>query len=74
MLKLMLGGECAICGYDKCIDALHFHHVDPSTKLFNISQSMSRKMEDLEREVRKCILLCANCHQEWHSKEWNKRI
>ena len=70
-LKIMKGGECAICGYRACQAALQFHHVDPSTKAFNISQSMSRSMDDLEAEVSKCILLCANCHTEWHEKEWN---
>ena len=30
----LLGGKCCICGYDKCIDALVFHHRDPSIKEF----------------------------------------
>jgi len=31
------GGQCEICGYFKCIDALEFHHKDPTQKNFNIS-------------------------------------
>lgn len=28
------GGKCCICGYNKCIEALEFHHLDPSQKDF----------------------------------------
>ena len=26
------GGKCAKCSYDKCSDALEFHHLDPTQK------------------------------------------
>ena len=32
------GGKCEICGYDKCISALEFHHIDPDTKDFGIGE------------------------------------
>ena len=32
----LLGGKCCICGYDKCIDALEFHHKDSSIKEFKL--------------------------------------
>lgn len=28
------GGCCALCGYNNCVSALEFHHVDPSKKRF----------------------------------------
>lgn len=31
------GGKCQVCGYDKCNDALDFHHLDPTEKDFSIS-------------------------------------
>jgi hypothetical protein len=31
------GGECSICGYNKCVAALEFHHLNPSEKDFTIS-------------------------------------
>ena len=31
------GGRCALCGYDRCVAALHFHHLDPSSKQFHLS-------------------------------------
>jgi len=63
------GGRCQICGYDKCIDALHFHHVNPADKKWCPSDAINKhKYEDTVKELEKCILLCANCHAEVHSK------
>jgi len=59
------GGNCEKCGYNKCIDALEFHHLDPSEKDFSISDK-SWSLERLKKEVDKCILICANCHRELH--------
>src|SRR6185436_15823652 len=59
------GGKCSMCGYDKCIQALHFHHLDPSTKLFEISgKGQTYSIERMRKEVEKCVLLCSNCHTE----------
>jgi transposase len=58
------GGGCAICGYDRCVAALHFHHVDPSTKRFNVRSGNTQSLERLRDEARKCVLLCSNCHAE----------
>lgn len=62
------GGKCEICGYDKCIDALEFHHKDPACKDFSISaKGYTRSWDAVEKELSKCILLCANCHREVHA-------
>jgi transposase len=61
------GGSCAICGYSKCAAALHFHHLDPGTKRFNVRSGNTRSLEQLRREARKCVLLCSNCHAEVES-------
>lgn len=69
------GGKCEICGYDKCISALEFHHVDEDKKEFSISESsFSIGMDSLKKEADKCILVCANCHREIHEKERNKLL
>lgn len=60
-----LGGRCNICGYDKCPSAFDFHHIDPTEKDFVISSKTS--WEAIEPELRKCVLLCANCHREVHA-------
>jgi len=61
------GGCCEICGYNKCVTALDFHHKDPKTKDFTIS-GKSYSFERLKNEVDKCILVCSNCHSEIHEE------
>lgn len=68
------GGKCEICGYDKCIDALEFHHLNPDEKEFGISCGDTRSLKKLKAEVDKCIMVCANCHREIHAKEREKKI
>jgi transposase-like protein len=59
------GGRCSACGYDRCIAALQFHHVEPSQKSFTLSaRGVTRGIDLAREEARKCILLCANCHAE----------
>jgi Helix-turn-helix domain len=59
------GGQCLICGYDRYVGALQFHHLDPGTKSFNLAQNgVTRALEQARAEARKCVLLCANCHAE----------
>ena len=61
------GGSCEICGYNKCIEALEFHHLEPNKKDFTISNH-SYSSKRMKEEVDKCILLCSNCHREEHFK------
>lgn len=63
------GGKCVICGYDRCNRALEFHHLDPNTKLMNLSSSRisSSAWEKVKSEIDKCILVCSNCHKEIES-------
>ena len=58
------GGCCAVCGYDRCVINLHFHHVDPGTKSFGITVARGKSLEAYREEARKCVLVCANCHGE----------
>jgi len=59
------GGACALCGYDRCVRALHFHHIDPETKEFGISRrGFTRSIQQMREEAAKCVLLCSNCHAE----------
>ena len=59
-IKLELG--CARCGYNEHPAALHFDHRNPEEKSFTVSQDPKRKWEDIEAEIAKCDVLCANCH------------
>lgn len=60
------GGKCQICGYDRCINALEFHHVNPEEKDFTISGG-TKSFDTLKPEIDKCILVCSNCHREIHA-------
>lgn len=68
-LKMESGGKCKICGYDKCLDALDFHHLNPSIKDGGVN-SMIRQagIAKAKTEAEKCLLVCSNCHRELHSK------
>ena len=68
MLVQYKGGKCERCGYNKCIRALEFHHLDPSQKDFGVSTCLTMDMSSLKQEVDKCILLCSNCHAEVHQE------
>ena len=58
------GGACRVCGYDRCVVNLHFHHVDPSTKSFRMSIASGKSIATYREEAKKCALVCANCHGE----------
>lgn len=67
-LQGLLGGKCQRCGNDDS-RVLDFDHVDPMTKELLISQSYNKPLSQLEAEIAKCRLLCANCHRiaTWES-------
>lgn len=66
--------RCQKCDYNKCIKALHFHHIDPTQKDFNIGevvQSASYKSKEgipkyIIEELSKTVVLCSNCHFTEH--------
>jgi len=64
------GGKCQHCGYDRCVGALEFHHIDRNTKLFGISfNGLTRSWERTKNELDKCVLICSNCHKEIHASQ-----
>jgi len=67
------GGKCIKCEYSKCIEALEFHHIDPSQKDFSLSSTgVTRSWDSIKKELDKCILVCSNCHREIHFGQRNK--
>ena len=67
------GGKCEICGYDKCLDALEFHHLNPEEKEFGLTKGCTLNFDEMKNEADKCILVCANCHREIHFKQNEER-
>jgi predicted HNH restriction endonuclease len=65
----LLGGKCKKCGYNKCIKALTFHHL--GGKDASVSRLSCRSgWKTIEEEIKKCIILCLNCHMELHADEY----
>jgi 5-methylcytosine-specific restriction endonuclease McrA len=65
MLVAEAGGSCRLCGYDRFLGALQFHHLDPSAKRLGISANgLTLSVEAVRQEAMKCVLLCSNCHAE----------
>ena len=61
--------SCTKCGFNH-IAALDFHHEDPSTKLGNVHRFISNgQFKKAYEEIKKCIVLCANCHRIYHHDE-----
>lgn len=61
------GAKCSICGYDKCVAALDFHHTNMDEKEFNLSsRNLKFDWEKIKEELDKCVVVCANCHRELH--------
>lgn len=67
------GGKCEICGYNKNLAALEFHHINPEEKEFQLDlrHLSNTNLDKLEKEINKCQLLCANCHREIHNLHFN---
>lgn len=57
----LLGGQCAKCG---ATESLSFDHIDPSTKEFNIGHLLNHSEKKILKELKKCQLLCFNCHEK----------
>jgi len=61
--------ECKIKYNGVNSNIFDFHHVNPEEKLFNIMQGLNcKRLEDVYKEIKKCILLCSNCHRIKHHK------
>jgi hypothetical protein len=59
------GGRCVICGYDRYVGGLAFHHLDRATKVTGLAhRGRALAIATLREEAKKCVLLCHNCHAE----------
>ena len=69
-----LGGKCNKCG-ETDMFKLHFHHIDPTQKEFQISKITAHvPWPIIKQEIDKCVLLCANCHTSLHSEDSRKKF
>jgi len=63
------GGCCEICGYNRNLAALVFHHTKEKNFGLDMRSFANRKSEVLDAELEKCQLLCHNCHTEIHNPD-----
>lgn len=68
------GKSCVRCGESR-VACLDFHHVDPSTKRFALAtaRNVGLSLETILEEIKKCIVLCANCHRVEHDGAFANR-
>jgi len=61
---------CMKCGEDHP-SCLQFHHRDREEKSFTISNAVLRGtgVKTLIKEIKKCDVLCVNCHAKLHWRE-----
>ncbi len=57
--------ECKRCG-ENHIACLEFHHLDPNKKEYEIASKIKHSFQKLKKEIKKCIVLCSNCHRKEH--------
>ena len=58
--------KCMICEIESNMPIYELHHHDQDGKETNISSIMHHSWSKVENELRKCILVCANCHRMLH--------
>jgi len=70
-MRKTLGGKCIVCGFDKYQCSLDIHHLNPAEKDISFATSRGWTYERIDEEMKKCILLCKNCHSALHCNEIN---
>lgn len=68
-IVISMGGKCQVCGYNRCNSALELHHINPKEKEMTFGRLRSNcfSWNKVVIELRKCVLLCSNCHKEVHA-------
>lgn len=64
----ILGGKCVRCGSK---ENLHFDHKNKKQKTLDIAHSIDTKEDILLKEIKKCQLLCKDCHLAKTKEEWD---
>lgn len=63
------GWKCSDCGFEGKPIQYDLHHLDPKQKEYNVAQIYKKATNSPEtflREIKKCVMLCANCHRMRH--------
>lgn len=57
--------KCSRCE-ENHISCLEFHHLDPNEKEYTVASMIKCSFEKIQKEMKKCIVLCSNCHKKLH--------
>lgn len=61
--------KCLYC-QESDIRCLDFHHNDPNIKTEAVSKMIrTASLLNVQKEIEKCIIVCANCHRKIHFKD-----
>lgn len=75
LINQLKDGGCNMCGYNKNYSALQFHHINQDAKEYVISDLYRiGNINKLKEEIKKCVLVCANCHAEIHRPDMMRTI
>jgi hypothetical protein len=68
ILEYKSGLVCICCG-EKTTACLDFHHLDQSKKekSLGFARNQGWGKERILKEMKKCIVLCSNCHRKLHA-------
>lgn len=65
--------KCMVCGIESDAPIYELHHHDQGGKETNVSSIMHHSWAKVEKEIRKCILVCSNCHRVIHHTERERK-
>lgn len=70
-LQKYKGRGCQNCP-EKRIATLDFHHLNQSEKRIEINEAVRMRWsrKSIQKEIDKCILICANCHRCEHDNSY----
>ena len=68
MIEVKAMSKCELCGEARAV-CLDFHHRDPDSKLFSLGEGSAYGIDSLKREIKKCMVVCSNCHRVLHAKD-----
>ncbi len=71
ILEYLKDKSCVDCG-ESDIRTLEFDHLNPLEKSFTVSQAvrLGRNVDEVLSEIKKCRVLCANCHKKRTAKQF----
>lgn len=60
------GLKCCVCGEEETV-CLDFHHINMEEKEKNVTKMVASGYNSVIKELKKCIVVCANCHRKIHA-------